>query len=172
MVVICQSYIRRKQTSRKWKYHIEMQIKAAIRCQSFIRMFLAKCLLEENKRILAVIRIQSKWRQYLCQIQYRFKRYGFYATKIQSHVRMINSNRFYEKKLSEERNAAITIQQYWRRLVVYKVRNSLLRRRDCYQRSLQIRLLESEERFWSERAQLIEMYFKSRMHQNKLPHRQ
>ena len=168
MVVKCQSYVRQKQTCRKWKGHVEILCKAAIKCQSFIRMFLAKCQLYDKKRILAIVRIQSKWRQCLSRTQYKLKRYGFFAIKIQSQVRMIHSKHFYDKKLLEETKAAITIQQYWRRLAVYQVRDFLLRRRDCYQRSLQIRLLESEVRFWSERIQLKEMYFQSIAHQDKI----
>ena len=151
-IILCQAYIRRSICMRRWRCFMKKRNDAVVLCQATIRSFLVRCDIQKAKKNDAAILIQCMWRCKHAVQMYQMMVRNKHASRIQSHIRGIQSRTFYRRIYLKKTTSATNIQRYWRGHCGRRLQIEIMENREMNRIENQVRLLASEYRYWNERV--------------------
>eukprot|EP00970_Alexandrium_tamarense_P013701 scaffold3626_cov189-Alexandrium_tamarense.AAC.2 len=137
--------------SRKRQVRLEQE--SAVLCQSTIRVYFAKCILNQKRLQYSWGINQLRWRAISTRLAWMDLRMNFYARQIQCIVR---------RKLAQKRvlslvilfnRAAVDIQRIWRQFAAQKQKKRIIYELMVETQCNKIRIIVSEERYWKQEVE-------------------
>ena len=152
----CQRQYRCRKAWRRWRCNQQVERRAAAKCQSIARVWFARRIAKEMRRQDAATKIQAVWKGYqgrrLRVHLWLFKN----ATIIQCCRRKQLAKNIVAQIHQSKAAAATHIERWWRGHSARMRRDEILYRRTVESRSNQVRVLSSEEQFWSDHLAELE----------------
>jgi len=132
------------------KKRIKLEQSSAVICQSAIRMFFAKQVVNLMRLQLSWEVNQQRWRSISTRLSWSDLRVNFYARQIQCIVRRKLAQRRVSSLFVVYTKAATRIQSIWRRYVATQHKADIIYQNSIDQHSDKIRLIASEHRYWKQ----------------------
>ena len=152
----CQRQYRCRKAWRRWRYNQQVERQAAAKCQSIARAWFAKRIAKEMRRQDAATKIQATWRGYQGR-RLRVHLWLFKNATIIQCCRRTQLAKNIVAQIHQSKAAAAThIERWWRGHSARMRRDEILYRRTVESRSNQVRVLSSEEQFWSDHLAELE----------------
>jgi len=132
------------------KKRIKLEQASAVICQSAIRMFFAKQVVNKMRLQLSWEVNQQRWRAISTRLSWSDLRINFYARQIQCIVRRKLAQKRVSSLFVVYTKSAIRIQSLWRRYVATQHKADIIYQNSIDRHSDKIRLLASEHRYWKQ----------------------
>ena len=132
------------------KKRIKLEQSSAVICQSAIRMFFAKKVVNLMRLQLSWEVNQQRWRAISTRLSWSDLRINFYARQIQCIVRRNLAQKRVSSLFMVYTKAAIRIQSLWRRYVATQHKADIIYQNSIDRHSDKIRLIASEHRYWKQ----------------------
>ncbi|KAL3779557.1 hypothetical protein HJC23_009609 [Cyclotella cryptica] len=132
---------------------IKQEYDAAVRCQSAVRMFFAKCMLHE-KRLHHLHRVnRHRWKCLTIRLACSSLRTNFYARQIQCVVRRKLAKKRATSLFTLYSDAAVRIQCVWRCFSAKAYKDNIVYKATEDKRLNKIRVIASEKEYWKRRLE-------------------
>lgn len=152
-IILIQASIRQYFTYKEYCQLLLKRLRSAIIVQKYVRSYINRIHFQEQILNIAVTRVQTFWRSKFSRSVYIKLKRNIQATKIQSIVRSIQTRCIHFVYVRQRKfKAATIIQCCWRFYLSRIKQRQMLYQRDMEQIQDQVRLIESEHRYWDGKA--------------------
>ena len=141
-------YIARYQRKKP----IKLENESATLCQSVVKMYFAKCLLNQKKLQYSWEVNQFRWRSLSTRLAWKDLRLNFYARQIQCMIRRALAKFKVLRMFVMHTKSAVAVQCVWRRFAAKIRKDDIVYRAAVDVMCNKIRLIASEKKYWKEQV--------------------
>lgn len=132
------------------KKRVILENKSATLCQSVVKMYFAKCVLNQKKLQNSWEVNQLRWRSMSTRLAWKDLRVNFYARQIQCIIRRTLAKVKVQRLFEMHTQSAVAVQCVWRRFAAKIRKDDIVYRATVDVMRNKIRLIASEKEYWKQ----------------------